>query len=33
MSYGIAVFGFVFLLSVLILIHCVSVLVFFKGRF
>ena len=33
MSYGITVFGFVILLSLLILIHCVSVLVFFKARF
>ena len=33
MSYGITVFGFVLMLSLLILIHCVSVIVFFKGRF
>ena len=32
MSYGMTVFGFVVLLSVLVLIHCVSVLVFFGGR-
>ena len=33
MTYGITVFGFVILLSLLILIRCVSVLVFFKARF
>ena len=33
MSYGITVFGFVILLSLLILIHCVSVLIFFRTRF
>ena len=32
MSYGITVFGFVLMLSLLILIHCVSVIVFFGGR-
>jgi len=32
MSYGMTVFGFVLLLSLLIFIHCVSVLVFFGGR-
>lgn len=33
MSYSMSLFGFVVLLLVLVLIHCVSVLVFFGGRF